>query len=418
MAEASSQSELSVQQAAQSTAGTANAEYSDDNYQTSTSKALSTGTTIEYGEGIPAATTSNSIATSTDSNGSTITDIAAGASRPSTLSISPSASSTTSSNYAVDSPYRGPENTGPAIQTSSKAYHGGGPSPGQIAAAVIIPLFFLFALVFAILFLRRRRRRRNNAITPQLQQHHHPMADRSGGAFAKEATLPKSHPRHASRPGATAPILTTTTNNTYYTGLSTPTTPSRTTSTNTRGPSDDSTRAAATSVYDIPPPAYAKLPPPGSTPTLPQLSFPTDPFMDPDPVSPLASPSTSPSTTTHTNAALAALSGRDTGFTATSLSPSSRNGPSRPDISRAGTMRSAAASVTSDMYSDTASVHSAKPARMSGAPNIVVGGGGVGGGSWLDFEGEDRGHRVSTGSEYAPGLVVDGNGRDPFRDPR
>jgi len=80
-------------------------------------------------------------------------------------------------------------------------------------------------------------------------------------------------------------------------------------------------------------------------------------------------------------------------------------------------MRSAAASVTSDMYSDTASVHSAKPARMSGAPNVVVGGGGR---NWLDFGtgDEDMNHRVSTGSEYAPGWVVGGGGGDPFRDPR
>ena len=248
------------------------------------------------------------------------------------------------------------------------------------------------------------------------------MADRSGTGFAKEAAY--QSPRHVSRPSVIAPILTTTTNNTYYTGLSTPSTPSRTTSTATRGPSDDTTRggAAAPSVYDIPPPAYAKLPPPGSTPTLPQLSFPADPFMDPDPVSPLTPPSpstsTSPSTTNpHTNAALAALSGRDATYTALSLSPnSSRNGhgpvPARPNLSRAGTMRSAA-SVTSDMYSETASVHSAKPARMSGAPNLVVGGAGA---HWSDFESGDDGHRVSTGSEYAPGWVVGGG--DPFRDPR
>ena len=87
-------------------------------------------------------------------------------------------------------------------------------------------------------------------------------------------------------------------------------------------------------------------------------------------------------------------------------------------------MRSAA-SVTSDMYSETASVHSAKAARMSGAPNLVVGGAGAGA-HWSDFESgggdDDDGRRVSTGSEYAPGWVVGGlgggHGGDPFRDPR
>jgi hypothetical protein len=409
---ASSRSELSIQQAAQSTAGTGDEDDADDANQTSTA-------TFKFGAEVPAATTSNTVATPTESNGSTITNFAASTSQPNTLSTSPSPSisSTATSEHDSDFPYRGPQNTGAAIQTSSKAFHAGGPSPGQVAAAVVIPLLFLIALVFAILFLRRRRRR-SNVVPSELQQHHHhhPMADRSGAAFAKESAF--QGPR---RPSAIAPILTTTTNNTYYTGLSTPSTPSRTTSTNTRGPSDDSTRGAAVpSAYDIPPPAYAKLPPPGSTPTLPQLSFPADPFMDPDPVSPLTSPSTSTSpSTAHTNAALAALSGRDTSYTAVSLSPnSSRNGPTpaRPDISRAGTMRSAA-SVTSDMYSDTASVHSAKPARMSGAPNLVVGGAGAGA-NWLDFESGDDGHRVSTGSEFAPGWVVGGHGGDPFRDPR
>lgn len=424
-AEASSRSKLSVQQAAQSTAGTNDEDHADDANQTSVSEPLSAATTIKFGEGFSAATPSNTVATQTDSNGSTITDFAAITSQHNTLSTSPSVSSTATSGYAAESPYRGPKNPGAAIQTSSKGFHAGGPSPGQIAAAVIIPILFLIGLVFAILFLRRRRRR-SNVVPPELQQQqNHPMVDRSGTAFAKEAAYQTLHPRHISRPSAIVPVLTTTTNNTYYTGLSTPSTPSRNTSTNTRGPSDDSTRgAAAPSVYDIPPPAYAKLPPPGSTPTLPQLSFPQDPFMDPDPVSPITLPSTStsPSTTTHTNAALAALSGRDTSYTAVSLSPnSSRNGngptPARPDISRAGTMRSAA-SVTSDMYSDTASVHSAKPARMSGAPNIIVGGAGAGA-NWHDFESGDDGHRISTGSEYAPGWIVgDRHGGDPFRDPR
>ena len=431
-AEASSSSEQSVKEAAQTSAGTDDADVADGKYQTSSSEAPTTGTTVVFGDAVPAVTTSNTIATPTDSRGSTMTDFAASTSKSSTLSTSPSTSSSAASVYASDSPYhgRGPENSGAAIQTSSRRYHAGGPSPGQIAAAVIVPLFFLIALVFTILFLRRRRRR-NNAVPPQLQQQHHPMVDRSGAAFAKEGITPKPHLRNFSRSNATAPILTTTTNNTYYTGLSTPTTPSRTTSTNTRGPSDDSAQAGPTSAYDIPPPAYAKLPPPGSTPTLPQLSFPSDPFMDPEPVSPLTPTPTLPTTTAHTNAALAALSGRDTAFTATSLSPSSsRNGQIlvavRPDVSRAGTMRSAtAASVTSDMYSETASVHSAKPARMSGAPNVVVGSAGGGGGTWLDFESENRDgdvdgyqHRVSTGSEYAPGWIVGGHGGDPFRDPR
>jgi hypothetical protein len=258
----------------------------------------------------------------------------------------------------------------------------------------VIPLVFLLALGFALFYIRRRRRRRAAALAGQPYQHH-PMTDRS--PFSKEAALAKPAPRHPNPSGAPTPILTSATNNTYYTGLSTPTTPSRA-STQTRGRSNDSTRPGAqpASIYDIPPPAYARDAPPGSTPTLPQLSFASDPFMDP--VSPIST-SDHTSATSPTGAALAALSGRDTAFTATSLSPAQNTVP-RPNISRSGTMRSVT-SVTSDMYSDTASVRSARPERFSGATAQVV------------ASGNGNANRLSGGS-FAPGSIV----RDPFGDPK
>lgn len=58
-------------------------------------------------------------------------------------------------------------------------------------------------------------------------------------------------------------------------------------------------------------------------------------------------------------------------------------------------------SVTSDMYSDTASVRSARPERFSGATAQVV------------ASGNGNANRLS-GSSFAPGSIV----RDPFGDPR
>jgi hypothetical protein len=371
-ASVASASSLSAQQAQ----STADADASSESTSQSQSQTKET-----FGIAVPESTASNSATTQTDSSGSSITS-------PATRSSQSTTFATSATNSAASE--HGPNLPDSSLQTTDRGYHTG-PSSGKIAAAVVIPLVFLLALGFGLFYLRRRRRRHSAALAGQ-PYHHHPMTDRS--PFSKEAALAKPAPRNPN-PGV-APILTSATNNTYYTGLSTPTTPSRA-STQTRGRSDDSAHpgAAVASIYDIPPPAYARNPPPGSTPTLPQLSFAADPFMDPDPMSPIASDCTSP-----TGAVLAALSGRDTAFTATSLSPvsNSRGAVGRPNVSRAGTMRSVT-SVTSDMYSDTASVRSARPARMSGVTAQVVGNGG--------------GNRLS-GASFAPGSI----GGDPFTDPK
>lgn len=355
-----------------------------DSYSTESSSNSQSQTKVTLGVAVPETTASNPTASQTDSSGSSITSPAAQSSQSSTFATSAtnSAASDHSSHYPDSS-----------LQTAGKGYHSGPPA-GKIAAAVVIPLGFLLALGFGLFYLRRRRRRRAAALAGQ-PYHHHPMTDRS--PFSKEAGLAKPAPRHPNPSGAPAPILTSATNNTYYTGLSTPTTPSRA-STQTRGRSNDSAcpGAQTASIYDIPPPAYARDAPPGSTPTLPQLSFAADPFMDP--VSPIST-SDRTSATSPTGPALAALSGRDTAFTATSLSPAQNSVP-RPNISRAGTMRSVT-SVTSDMYSDTASVRSARPERFSGATAQVV------------ASGNGNANRLS-GSSFAPGSIV----RDPFGDPR
>lgn len=377
-ASAASASSLSAALAASSTADA-------ENYSSESSSESQSQTRVTLGNAVPETTASNPTASQTDSSGFSITSPATQSSQSSTFATSVATNSAASGH--------GPHYPDSSLQTADRGYHSG-PSSGKIAAAVVIPLVCLLALGFGLFYLRRRRRRRAAALAGQ-PYHHHPMTDRS--PFSKEAALAKPAPRHPNPNGVPAPILTSATNNTYYTGLSTPTTPSRA-STQTRGRSNDSTRPGAqtASIYDIPPPAYARDAPPGSTPTLPQLSFAADPFMDP--VSPIST-SDHTSATSPTGAALAALSGRDTAFTATSLSPAQHSVP-RPNISRAGTMRSVT-SVTSDMYSDTASVRSARPERFSGATaQVVVGSAG-------------NANRLSGGS-FAPGSIV----RDPFGDPK
>ena len=377
-ASAASASSLSAALAASSTADA-------ENYSSESSSESQSQTRVTLGNAVPETTASNPTASQTDSSGFSITSPATQSSQSSTFATSVATNSAASGH--------GPHYPDSSLQTADRGYHSG-PSSGKIAAAVVIPLVCLLALGFGLFHLRRRRHRRAAALAGQ-PYHHHPMTDRS--PFSKEAALAKPAPRHPNPNGAPAPILTSAINNTYYTGLSTPTTPSRA-STQTRGRSNDSTRPGAqtASIYDIPPPAYARDAPPGSTPTLPQLSFAADPFMDP--VSPIST-SDHTSATSPTGAALAALSGRDTAFTATSLSPAQHSVP-RPNISRAGTMRSVT-SVTSDMYSDTASVRSARPERFSGATaQVVVGSAG-------------NANRLSGGS-FAPGSIV----RDPFGDPK
>ena len=376
-ASAASASSLSAALAASSTADA-------ENYSTESSSESQSQTRVTLSNPVPQTTASNPTASQTDSSGSSITSPATQSSQRSTFATSVATNSAASEH--------GPHYPDSSLQTADKGYHSG-PSSGKIAAAVVIPLVCLLALGFGLFYLRRRRRRRAAALAGQ-PYHHHPMTDRS--PFSKEAALAKPAPRHPNPSGAPAPILTSATNNTYYTGLSTPTTPSRA-STQTRGRSNDSTRpeVQTASIYEVPPPAYQQHAPPGSTPTLPQLSFAADPFMDP--VSPIST-SDHTSATSPTGAALAALSGRDTAFTATSLSPAQNSVP-RPNISRAGTMRSVT-SVTSDMYSDTASVRSARPERFSGATAQVVGSGG-------------NANRLS-GASFAPGSIV----RDPFGDPK
>lgn len=334
-----------------------NAESTGESTEYESYEDYSSGTTIT--SGVTSTISTGTVAVSTDSNGSNITGAPATTTGGNTLSTS-----TPGADHVSDSSHD-PSSSAAVVSHSKHS----GPSPGLIAAAVLIPLILISAIAFILLFLRRRRRRR---AAPQ-NQHHHPMTDRpkgGAGAFMKETSIPPTH-------DANAPILTNTTNNAYYTGLSTPTSPAST----IRGPSGDSARPAS-AFYEPPPPAYAKTAPPGSSYTLPNLAFPTDPFMDPvSPISPSNSDHTSP-----TGAALAALSGRDTAFTATSLSPQA--GAARPNISRSGTVNS----VTSDTYSDTASLHSARPARRSGGAHVI------------------------RTSEYAPGYVI---GRDdPFEDPK
>lgn len=225
-----------------------------------------------------------------------------------------------------------------ALPQLDRAYSGG-MSSAAIAAAVVVPLLVL-ALVLAAFLLLRRRDRTRPRITPGFVP---AMKERFG--------------RHAQSAGASVPILTSSTNNAYFTGLDTSSNGSQ------HGPGEGfyAPRQSEGGTFMEPPPPYKpKSPEPDTqsdsraTPAAvgpsgpPSVREPDDdrqdtttPFLDSDtPVSPIS--------VTYEGAFPAA---------------------ERPAVSRQGTQRS----ITSTLYSDSASVHSARAARMSVGGTQLIG---------------------------------------------
>ncbi|KAI7201230.1 hypothetical protein KC365_g18760, partial [Hortaea werneckii] len=127
-----------------------------------------------------------------------------------------------------------------------------GMSSGAVAAAIVVPLLFaLLALILAVLCLRRRRRRRNhhNSTTTSHTHFLTPMREK----------FSRSSPRNSLPPIASLPtgppILTSPHNNTYNTGLDTPS------GTSHRGQSDEyyavlPPRRSEGGTFIDPPPPY------------------------------------------------------------------------------------------------------------------------------------------------------------------
>lgn len=273
-----------------------------------------------------------------------------------------------SGTYSATQPAQA-ESQGATLPPLSQDRHHG-LTGGEIAAAVVVPLLFLIALIAGVFFLRRRRRTMDRNI------------DTNQGT---NSTMPppamKQTTNHATHPSTSSavPILTSTSthNPTYYTGLDTVSShqPS------TRDPSNDYAQSPGGTTFYEPPPAYKKprsshsegttgAPPSYNhnqtehpqTRNIPQLALPADtgsgtfdPFSDPE------SPISTFSRHGSLDDALAArspVSPVDNHDTSRLMSPSQQQ---RPETSRTNT----GLSINSDAYSDTASVHSARAARLS-----------------------------------------------------
>lgn len=254
-----------------------------------------------------------------------------------------------------------------ALPELTQSRHHNGMSSGAMAAAVVIPLLVALALLaIAFVCLRRRSkqgRRRLPAFVPAMKEKF------SNNSLQRRHIGPAAAERAA---GGAAPVVTSQQNNAYFTGLDT----------SSQGDSQgDSQRDQSGEYYapgrrseggtflDPPPPYKAKsgshrsggsvadatapaIPPPAvhNDQTVPQLR---EPETGPIDLSPFNDAQAADTPTTPTQAAGGLF-----------VAP-----PERPQTSRSTTNRS----INSDLYSDTASVHSARAARLSiGAGQMII----------------------------------------------
>ncbi|KAI7211454.1 hypothetical protein KC333_g7665 [Hortaea werneckii] len=230
----------------------------DNNAATSFTTSLALGGTTATLSGTEKysgkATTTNTIISSDDSSNSIATT------SPSTLETSiTSFSDVTStspqtivggglgSDLASSTTTSSPTTSGLSLQQKQS---NDGMSSGAVAAAIVVPLLFaLLALILTILCLRRRRRRRNNFNSTTTSHTHFltPMREK----------FSRSSPRNSLPPTGSLPtgppILTSPHNNTYNTGLDTPS------GTSHRGQSDEyyaPPRRSEGGTFIDPPPPY------------------------------------------------------------------------------------------------------------------------------------------------------------------
>ena len=216
-----------------------------------------------------------------------------------------------------------------------------GLSDGQVAAAVVVPILAALALFAALLLWRRRRRDRGTpppAFFPA-------MMEKFGRHSSSRAT---------STPG---PVLTSPSNNAYYTGLDNSSHGSR--------PSDSPDYYAPGTLHDPPPPYNASKAPqlPPAAPFATALSLPS--LREPEPVVRTRSPFDDPVSPLADDGNDQEMGGDYENWV---MPVEAAALPSRSNtINRAP-------SISSTQYSDTASVHSARAARMSvGGPQMVMG---------------------------------------------
>ncbi|EME38152.1 hypothetical protein DOTSEDRAFT_75979 [Dothistroma septosporum NZE10] len=227
-----------------------------------------------------------------------------------------------------------------ASQTSSgvtaSGRHDDGLSKGELAAAIVLPILAVLALCLLGLALLRRRARKTEGRNESGGTAFLPGLREKWGSLRSSNTSTHQSEMETARG---APVVTSRQNNAYFTGLDTS---SHGSGSNREGHSGEyyGRTSEGGTTFDIAPPVYT-VQPSNHAPTLPALQTHNETLT-----------SAAPSFATHTMPSAAAL-------TATPLDP-----PQSSDRS--------AISISSTLYSETASIHSARAARMSmGGPNVI-----------------------------------------------
>ncbi|KAK5111548.1 hypothetical protein LTR62_004844 [Meristemomyces frigidus] len=296
--------------------------------------------------------TSDALTTSSQTTFATSTSAGTGSSSlaSSLSSVQPIPSSTISGKHTVASETRAP------LPLTGHAHHDA-LSHGALAAAILVPLLFgLLALLLAFLCLRRRR--------TQDQTRRHSAAAFLPAMREKFGKFGSVRGTSYTAPVTAAPVMTSERNNAYFTGLDTSSQGSR------RGESGEyyapPRRSEGGTTFDEPPPPYKAKSVPSTGASLTRTSIPdvaepaastVIPTVHEPRASTTRSPFADPSPTTTSNL--------NTAFLASPLDQ-------RPQTSRSTSQRS----FNSDQYSETASVHSARAARMSVIEPQIIGGSG------------------------------------------
>lgn len=280
--------------------------------------------------------------------------------RTTTRSMAP-ASTTTSTAASA-----GETTKSPTPLPVQQHHHDNDLSDGSLAAAIVVPIVAVLAITAILFFCFRRRKR----------QAHGERAGSLGAVFIPASIKEKwSSMRTSNASGRQQePVVTNIRNNAYNTGLDTSSHGSGYRSQQTSGEFTPGRRSEGGTTFVQPPPPYdvnarnsQQMP---TAPTLPQMAYSTPLSMSFDmprgqqarSVSPHSRPSAARAPpSSHSLSPLSHI--HDTPSAAALLAmpldlpqPSSRS----------------ARSITSTLYSDTASVHSARAARMSvGGPNVV-----------------------------------------------
>lgn len=218
-------------------------------------------------------------------------------------------------------------------------------SDGELATAIVVPIVFVVAFILALIFFCMRRRKKDGREREgSLGAKFIPASIKEKWSSVRTSNASSSAPQEQ-------PVLTNTQNNAYNTGLDTSSHGSGDRSQQHSGEFTPGRRSEGGTTFEQPPPPYNVSP---AAPTLPHMRQSTRSSVEMShmPQQPAPTHNISPLSQVHDNPSAAAL-------LAMPLDPPQPSNRS-------------ARSITSTLYSDTASVHSARAARMSiGGPHVI-----------------------------------------------